>query len=145
MQSLQKNNNLEWLAKREVVKIRKHLARTTIFKRIVLDLNSQRTFQKNNLQKIGYNNNNSARFIKRINSEFDLFWLCYFHPFNNITYHYTKYIISIFSSISDLSANALAKSASYWSPGVSWGIILQIPLLARVASECLISLRFRHW
>ena len=148
MQSLQKNNNLEWLAKREVVTTWKHLARTTIcksFKRIVLDLNSQRTFQKNNLQKIGYNNNNSARFIKKINSEFDLFWLCYFHPFNNITYHYTKYIILEFSSTSDLSANALAKSASYWSPGVSWGIILQVPLLARVASECLISLRFRHW
>ena len=118
------------MAKREVVTIWKHLARTTIcksFKRFVLDLNSQRTFQKNNVQKNGYNNNNPTRFINKINSEFDLFWLCYFHPFNNITYHYTKYIISIFSSTSDLSANALAKSASYWSPGVSWGIILHIP------------------
>ena len=38
-----------------------------------MDLNSQRTFQKNNLEKIGYNNNNPTRFINKINSEFDLF------------------------------------------------------------------------
>ena len=98
--------------------------RTTIcksFKRIFLDLNSQRTFQKNNLQKIGYNNNNPTRFVNKINFEFDLLWLCYFHSFNNITYiHISFWHFPALQTSAPMLLPSLPHTGLLVSPGKSF-------------------------